>query len=48
MKSYIVCVKLKKKVVNDEYALESTVVHLEDLTWGMECRQLLDALLVEK
>jgi len=39
-KSYIVSVRVKEKVVREDVTLESTVLCLEDLNWGIEGVQL--------
>jgi replication factor A1 len=43
-KSYVMVVKIKNKVVKNDVVLESTVLHLEDVCWGVEGAQLFDYL----
>jgi len=44
-KSFIVVARLNKKVMKDDFVLETTVLHLENMKWGLEGAQLYDYLM---
>jgi hypothetical protein len=43
-RSFAMSVKLKSRILNDDYVLESSVLYLEEICWRSEGAQLLEQL----